>query len=319
LNLRLILIAAGCAVAALLCTPWLGPEALNTQALWRGDADEWNIFLGLRVSRTVLAFLAGGSLAAAGAVFQALLRNSLATPYTLGVSSGAALGAVLAICFHLPWVSLFALMGGLIVLLLVLRLAGRSASLSAHGLVLAGVGVTSVCAALVTILHTYAGFSQSFSITLWLIGGIEVISYRTLALFAAAVVPVWVLLAWHSPAWNLLSFGETWAEARGLPVRKFSLFGYLAGSWLAALTVSLTGPIGFIGLLIPHFVREAGGPDHRSLLPAATLIGGAFLAVCDGLGRTVLAPSDVPAGVITAIIGGPGLVWILAREQRSGN
>lgn len=317
MNVRLILIATGCALAALLFTPWLGPEPLNLEALWRGDADEWHIFIGLRVTRTVLALLAGGSLSAAGTVFQALLRNSLATPYTLGVSSGAALGGVLAICFHLPWVSVFALTGGLSVLLLVLRLAGRAAPLSAHALILAGVSVTSVCSALITILHTYAGFSQSFSITLWLIGGIEAINYRTLALFAIAVVPVWVLLAWHAPAWNLLSFGETWAEARGLPVRKFSLMGYLAGSWLAALTVSLTGPIGFVGLLIPHFVREAGGPDHRSLIPAATLIGAAFLAVCDALGRTILAPSDIPAGVLTAILGGPGLVWILTREQRS--
>ncbi|MEQ1945996.1 MAG: iron ABC transporter permease [Bryobacteraceae bacterium] len=319
MNLRLILIAVACALAALLLTPWLGPESLNTQALWRGDADEWNLFLELRVSRTMLAFLAGGSLAAAGTVFQALLRNSLATPYTLGISSGAALGAVLAICFRLPWVSLSALAGGLVVLLLVLRLAGRGAPLSAHALILAGVSLTSVCSALITVLHSYAGFSQSFSISSWLIGGIEAVNHQTLALFAAAVVPVWVLLVWHAPAWNLLSFGETWAEARGLPVRKFSLIGYLAGSWLAALTVSLTGPIGFIGLLIPHFVREAGGPDHRSLIPAAILFGAAFLAVCDGLGRTILAPSDVPAGVITAILGGLGLVWILSREQGSAN
>ena len=319
MNLRLILFAIACACAALLLTPWFGPEALNTQALWRGDSDEWNLFLELRVSRTVLAFLAGGSLAAAGTVFQALLRNSLATPYTLGVSSGAALGAVLAICFRLPWVSLSALAGGLLVLLLVLRLTGRGVPLSAHALILAGVSVTSVCSALITILHSYAGFSQSFSIASWLIGAIEAVDHQTLALFAAAVIPVWVLLIWHAPAWNLLSFGETWAEARGLPVRKFSLIGYLAGSWLAALTVAITGPIGFIGLLVPHFVREAGGPDHRILVPASILFGAAFLAACDALGRTILSPADVPAGVITAILGGPGLVWILAREQRSAN
>ncbi len=316
MNLRTIGLAIVCALLALLLSPWLGPEPLNTQALLHCDPAEWNIFLELRVSRTILALLAGGSLAAAGTVFQALLRNSLATPYTLGVSSGAALGAVLAICFRIPAISLCALAGGLAVLLLVLRLAGRGAPFSAHALILAGVSVTSVCGALITVLHSYAGFSQSFSITSWLIGGIDALSFTTLAWFTVAVVPVWVLLAWYAPAWNLLSFGDTWAEARGLPVKKFSVLGYLAGSWLAALTVSFTGPIGFIGLLVPHFVREAGGPDHRTLIPSATLFGAAFLAVCDALGRTVMSPSDIPAGVITAIIGGPGLVWILSREQK---
>ena len=312
---RTMVWALACALLALVGAPWIGPEGLQARALLKGDPAEWNIFLELRVSRTLLALLAGGSLAAAGTVFQALLRNSLATPYTLGVSSGAALGAVIAICLRLPGVSAYALAGGIAVLLLVLRLAGRGAPFSAHALILAGVSVTSVCGALITILHSYAGFSQSFSITSWLIGGIDAVSFATLAWFAAAVVPVWVLLAWHAPAWNLLSFGDTWAEARGLPVKKFSVLGYLAGSWLAALTVSLTGPIGFIGLLVPHFVREAAGPDHRMLIPAATLFGAAFLAACDALGRTILSPSDIPAGVITAIVGGPGLVWILSREQ----
>ncbi len=311
----MILIAAACAVASLLLTPWLGPEPLQLDALWNGDPQEWRLFLGLRVTRTMLAFLAGGSLAAAGTVFQALLRNSLAEPYTLGVSSGASVGAVLAITLRIPWISAFALIGSLLVLLLVLRLAGRGARISAHALILAGVSITSVCSALITILHSFAGLSQSFSITTWLIGGIEGIPATTLGFYALAVVPVWVLLAWKAPAWNLLSFGETWAEARGLPVKQYALLGYLAGSWLAAITVSLTGPIGFIGLLIPHFARESGGPDHRSLIPSAILFGAAFLAVCDALGRTILSPADIPAGVLTAMIGGPGLVWILSRER----
>lgn len=318
MSLRTILLACSMAIGSLLLTPLLGPEPLDIQALLRGDAIEWRLFLSLRVSRTLLALLAGGSLALAGVIFQALLRNSLATPYTLGVSSGAALGAVLAICFRLPAISICALAGALVVLLLVLRLAGRGTPFSAHALILAGVSVTSVCGAFITILHTYAGFSQSFSITSWLIGSVESVSFPTLSWYAVAVVPVWVLLAWHANAWNLLSFGETWALARGLPVKSFSILGYLAGSWLAALTVSFTGPIGFIGLLVPHFVREAGGPDHRTLIPAATLFGAAFLAVCDAIGRSVLPPSDIPAGVITALIGGPGLVWILSREPKGG-
>jgi iron complex transport system permease protein len=313
---RKILISIAAALAILAVAPWFGPEPLPFEALRRGDPDEWNIFFTLRLSRTLLAFLAGGSLAIAGALFQSLLRNSLATPYTLGVSSGAALGAVIAICFRLPWVSVSALVGAFVTLLLVLGLAARRVFFSAQTLVLAGVSITSVCSALITILHSYAGFSQSFSITTWLIGGVEGVDRETLGLFALAVIPIWTVAVWHAPAWNLLSLGDVWAEARGLPVRRFSMIGYLGGSWLAGITVAITGPIGFIGLLAPHFVRTWTGADHRTMLPVTALFGASFLAVCDTLGRTVLAPADVPAGVITAIFGGPGLIWILLREQK---
>ena len=249
-------------------------------------------------------------------MFQALLRNSLATPYTLGVSSGAALGAVLAITFRLPWVWLAALGGGILVLFLVLRLSRAGGTLPAHALILAGVSVSSVCGALITVMHSYAGFSQAFSITSWLVGGVEALPYSTLGLFAAAVLPAWAAIIYSAPAWNLIAFGEAWAEARGLAVERATLLGYLSGSWLAALTVSLTGPIGFVGLLVPHLIRGFSGPDHRTLLPASALFGAAFLGICDALGRSLFAPSDVPAGVITAVIGGPGLIWILHREHK---
>jgi iron complex transport system permease protein len=315
MNARPILWSAVAAFATLCVMPWFGAAPLDTQALWRGDAAEWNLFLTLRVARTLMAMLAGASLAAAGTLFQALLRNSLATPYTLGVSSGAALGAVIAICFRLPAITLMALLGALLVLGVVLGMA-RGRTLSAHSLILAGVSVTSVCSALITILHSFAGFTQSFAITTWLIGGIEAVDANVLWTCALATVPVWIALIWHAPAWNLLAFGDTWAEARGLPVRRFTLLGYIAGSWLAAITVSFTGPIGFVGLLVPHFVRAAVGADHRVLFPSVILCGAAFLAICDAVGRSILAPADVPVGVVTALLGGPGLLWILRREQR---
>jgi iron complex transport system permease protein len=306
------------AIAAILLTPWIGPEPLNLGALWAGDATERRIFFGLRVSRTLIAFLAGGSLAIAGAILQALLRNSLATPYTLGVSSGAALGAVLAISYSIPAVPLAALAGGLGVLMLVLRLAVRGRPFSSHALILAGVSVTSVCSALITILHSYAGFSKSFTITSWLIGGVEPAGFDSVMMLAAAVVPVWAVLIYWAPAWNLLAFGETWAEARGLRVRRMLATGYFASSWLAAITVSYTGPIGFVGLLAPHVVRETAGADYRTLVPASALFGAAFLTACDALGRSLFSPAEVPAGVITAMVGGPGLVWILYKEHGSG-
>lgn len=315
MNRRIIAYSALTALAVLCIAPFFGPAQGDWHALFAGDSAELRIFFELRVSRTLLAMLAGGSLAVAGAVFQALLRNSLATPYTLGVSSGAALGAVLAITLRVPFVWLNALGGGLLVLFLVLRLSKNARSLPAHALILAGVSVTSVCSALITVLHTYAGFSQAFSITSWLIGGIDAIPYASLTMLAAAVVPVWGYITYSAPAWNLIAFGEAWAEARGLPVRRTMTIGYIAGSWLAALTVAFTGPIGFVGLLVPHVVRGLAGPDHRTLIPATVFFGAAFLGICDALGRSIFAPSDVPAGVITAALGGPGLIWILRREK----
>ena len=318
MNRRFVAIAFAISLAAALLAPQFGAEPLRYDALLAGDQAEWNILVQFRISRTILAWLAGGSLALAGAIFQALLRNSLATPYTLGVSSGAALGAVIAICFRFPFVWFAALVGAVLTLTTVLGLASRKRVLTPHALILAGVSVASICSALITVLFSFAGFSQSFSVISWLIGGVEAMSFRVLLLFALAVIPVWGLLIWQAPAWNLLAFGDVWAGTRGVPVRKLTLWGYLAGSWLAALTVSLTGPIGFIGLLIPHVIREISGTDHRTLLPASVAGGAAFLTCCDAVGRTVLSPADVPAGVVTALLGGPGLIWILHREESQG-
>ncbi len=318
MNRRVVWLAILAAVLAVAVAPLFGPEPLRYDALRAGDEAEWNILLQFRVSRTLLAAMAGASLALAGAVFQALLRNSLATPYTMGVSSGAALGAVVAISWDLPFLWLAAVGGAIATLAAVLGLASRERTLTPHALILAGVSVASICSALITVLHSFAGFSKSFSIVAWLIGGVEAVSFESLGYYAAAVIPVWVLLVKQAPAWNLLAFGDVWAATRGVPVRRLTLMGYLAGSWLAAMTVSFTGPIGFIGLLIPHLVRETSGADHRTLLPASLAAGAAFLTVCDAFGRTVLAPSDLPAGVVTALLGGPGLIWILHREQSQG-
>jgi iron complex transport system permease protein len=298
-------------------TPWIGPGSIHPAALFHDPLDR-QIFIQYRVSRTLLAMAAGGALSLAGCLFQAMLRNSLATPYTLGVSSGAALGAVVFICLGIPAIFLGAILGAAAVLAIVLSFALRQAQLSAHALILAGVSVNSVCAALIMLLHSFAGFTQSFSITSWLIGGVDTIPYSRLVAFAAFSIPVSLYVIGQAPAWNLLSIGEQWAAARGVSVRRLMLTGYIAGSLLAAVTVSLTGPIGFVGLLVPHLVRQFTGADHRVLLPCSFLLGACFLAVCDAFGRSVLAPADLPVGVITALLGGPGLIWMLRSQHARG-
>jgi iron complex transport system permease protein len=315
---RFVILSGALLAAVFVTTPWIGPGELSPSKVFAGDDLERRIFVEFRLSRTLLAMLAGGSLSLAGCLFQAMLRNSLATPYTLGVSGGAALGAVLLIILRVPHVWIGATVGSLGALLLVLGFASAQRSLSAHALILAGVAIHSVCSALIMLIHNFAGFTQAFSTIVWLTGAVDGVGLERLVYLAAVVLPIAALIVWKAPAWNLLAVGEQWAAARGAGVRRLMLGGYLAGSLLTAATVSLTGPIGFVGLLVPHIVRLIVGPDHRLLMPCSLLCGAAFLSVCDAVGRTVLAPADLPVGVITALIGGPGLVWMLrSRSVRS--
>jgi iron complex transport system permease protein len=313
--MRALILAIAAAAITLLATPFVGAGGVNLSGVISGDPLERRILIDFRLSRTLLAMLAGGSLSLAGCLFQAMLRNSLATPYTLGVSGGAALGAVIMIVLGLPFVWMGAFAGALAVLGIVAGFAVRQARLSIHALVLAGIAVNSVCSALIMLVHSFAGFTQSFSITTWLIGGVDAVLYSRLAWYAAAVIPIWIAIVWQAPAWNLLAVSDQWAAARGTDVGRLLRAGYFGGSLLAAATVSLTGPIGFVGLLVPHIVRGVAGADHRWLMPCSVLFGASFLAICDAIARTVLAPAELPVGVITALLGGPGLISLLRKQH----
>ena len=232
------------------------------------------------------------------------------------MSTGAALGAVAAIFFDLAWVWTGSVTGSLLALALIgsIFLGGRR--ITTTGLILAGVSVNSVCGAAIILLHSSAGFSKSFAVTTWLIGALDAFTPAALAIYTAVSLPICGWVIWKAPDWDLLSMGEAWAAGRGVPVRTLMWQGCLAGSLRTAATVSLTGPIGFVGLMVPHIVRRYSGASHRRLLPASFLVGGAFLILCDAVARTVLRPAEIPVGVITAILGGPGLIWIL-RSTRS--
>ncbi len=176
--MRWLIIAIASVILTLTVTPWIGPGALHPAKVLAGDPLDSQIFIQFRLSRTLLAMTAGGCLSLAGCLFQAMLRNSLATPYTLGVSSGAALGAVVFICAEISAIWLGAILGAALVLVIVLAFATQRAQLSAHALILAGVSISSVCSAFIMVLHGFAGFTQSFSITSWLIGGVDAIPFR---------------------------------------------------------------------------------------------------------------------------------------------
>jgi iron complex transport system permease protein len=297
--------------------PLVGGAHVDLGRVLAGGSPDFEIFFYARLPRTLLALLGGAALAATGVLFQCMLRDPLAEPYTLGVSSGASLGAVLAISLGIRAVGLASLAGAALALMVVVAMSLQGRRLSSFTLLLTGVTMNSMAFAVILFLHSLATFSQSFAISRWLMGGIDAVEYSTLAWLAGVVVAVFGAVVWFAPRWNLLAVGEDWAETRGVSSRAMILGGYVAGSILTGLVTSLTGPIGFVGLIVPHALRLRLGADHRVLLPCAFLSGGAFLCACDTLARTALAPTEIPVGVLTALCGGPFFLWLLRSRRRS--
>ncbi len=314
-----------CAVLVIVTAsaPLIGSTHIDYRRAWDGLSPDHEILFLVRLPRVLLALIAGGTLAVTGVLFQAILREPLAEPFTLGISSGSSLGAVLAICFGwrsflgIPATWFASFMGAACTLILVLAIAFERRRVSSFTLLLAGVSINSIAMATILFLHNVATFSQSFAITRWLMGGVDAIEFHVLAGLAALILPVIVVLLTRARDWNLLAVGEEWAASRGVNATTTLVAGYVAGSLMTGSVTAFTGPIGFIGLIVPHGLRIVFGADHRVLLPCSFLLGGSFLIICDTLARTILAPTEVPVGVITAMLGGPFFIWLLRSKRRS--
>ncbi|HET7463347.1 MAG TPA: iron ABC transporter permease [Longimicrobium sp.] len=318
---RLLLLAAILA-AALLAAVRLGAVPLSLRQVMdgvRGGGDPTTVAIvrRLRLPRAVLAAMVGGSLAASGATFQALLRNPLAEPYILGLSGGAAVGAVFAIALlgvGAPGgiVAVCALAGAVLAILLVFRIAavvGRA--LDTRILLLAGVVVGAFFNACILLALTFADADAFRSAIFWMMGSFSGATWKSIGLLGAAMVPgVALLLALARPL-NLLSVGEETAAYLGTRVERTKLLAYGTASLLTAAAVAVSGVIGFVGLVIPHVVRMLWGADHRFLLPASVLAGAAFVVLADTLARTAAAPTELPVGVVTAFVGVPFFVYLL--------
>jgi iron complex transport system permease protein len=285
--------------------------------LWHRQAAASAIVRDLRAPRVILAFLVGGSLGVCGAALQAMIRNPLAEPYLLGLSSGAGLGAVIAIASRAggAWaVPLAAFAGAICAVALVYRLSlvsGRR--LDPHVLLLSGVVVGAFAGALMSaimVLSDAPGVRNAF---LWLLGGFGAASWQALAVFSAyAVVPLGLLL-FHARSLDLIALGDEPAHHLGAEVDRVRRLVYLCTALLTAASVATCGIIGFVGLVVPHAVRTMFRPLHRSLLPLVFLLGGCFLVLADVASRTVVRPLELPVGVITALIGVPLFAVLLRR------
>ncbi len=317
---------AACVVVMLavaVIAPLIGSARIDFGKALAGQSPDAEIFFRARLPRVLLALLVGGALAVTGVLFQALVRDALADPYVLGVAAGASLGAVLAICFGwrdaggISGIWLAASAGAAAALLLVIGIATQGRRMSSFTLLLAGVTINSICGAVILFLHNIVEFSQSFVVLRWLMGGIEPVAYSVAAWLGALALIVTGYVLLHARQWNLLSVGEDWAAARGVPTQRMMVAGFVAGSLLTGTVTAITGPIGFVGLIVPHALRIKWGADHRFLIPASFFVGASFLAVCDTVARTALAPAEIPVGVITAMLGGPFFIWLLRSKRRS--
>lgn len=316
------LLVAACLLAPLAGSTHISLARVFDRSIPYADNIDAQIFFVARLPRVLAAALVGSALALAGVVFQALLRNPLASPDTLGVSAGASLGAMLAITFDsgvtllglsaVPLASFAGSVGALLVVygLSVVRRRGTSTMV----LLLGGVTLTALLSAVMGFVQFMADFTQTFRNVRWMMGSLDVAAYARLV---AALVPMalaWAGIATLPRVLDLISVGAESAATRGVDVARTERVALVSASLATGAAVSLAGPVAFIGIVVPHLVRLLVGADHRLVLPGSALFGATLLIACDVVARTAFAPLELPVGIVTAMIGGPVFLWLLFRR-----
>jgi iron complex transport system permease protein len=273
----------------------------------------------IRFPRVLLATLVGAALSLGGLVFQALLRNPLAEPYILGISGGSAIGAIIGILIgfsRFPGVSLMAFAGSIAILLLILVMSSGQTILKKDALLLSGVMVNAFCAAVIMFLVSMTQDSRLHNIIFWLMGDLSMVDMGHVGILAAILCPCFILIFWFSNSMNLLLMGKEMAQTLGVNIKSVTVILLVTTSFMVSATVSYCGLVGFVGLVVPHLLRLVFGPDHRVLVPACVLGGGAYLVSCDILARVLPKQGEMPAGVITAMIGAPLFIFLLKKTRR---
>jgi iron complex transport system permease protein len=320
------LLLAG-SVAVLVCAPFIGPRLIDVSAVFAPQPDDpaAMIFWDIRLPRVCLAWAAGAGLAVAGLVFQAMFRNVLATPFTLGVSSGASLGAAVGVRMGLTTtvlgfsgVSVGAMLGAQLAIFVVYGLARLKRDCSTGAMLLAGVAVNFFFSSAILLIQYTSDFHDTFRILRWLMGGLQMVGFGAALQVSCVVAAAVVLVAALVGELNLLTIGEDLAASRGVAVNRVKTIFFFTVSIMIGVIVSICGPIGFVGLMCPHICRLIVGPEHRRLLPATVLFGGAFLVACDTVARTVFSPTELPVGIFTAFLGGPFFLWLLIAPPKGG-
>ena len=316
-------------VAVCLTAPLIGSTTIHLSRVFDrtvpfADNVDAQVFFVARLPRVLASALVGSAFAIAGVVFQAFLRNPLASPDTLGVSSGATLGAVVVITFHLDTavlgvsavpVATFAGAAGALGIVYAMSIARRRGT-SSTVLLLAGVALSAFLGALNRFIQVIGDYTDTFRSIRWMMGSMDVGSYTDIVVALVPIAAACVAIGTLPRELDLVSIGAEAAESRGVDVRRAERVALVSASLLTGSAVSLGGPIPFVGIIVPHIVRLIVGADHRLVLPAAALFGGAFLVICDVIARTAFGAAGMPVGAITAFLGGPFFLWLLFRRMR---
>jgi iron complex transport system permease protein len=322
-KLSILFVLAG---VTLCIVPWIGPMRIMPADVF-GDAvtPGRQVFWQLRIPQMLAACIAGAALAVGGMTFQGMFRNPLVTPFTLGVSSGAAFGA--AVYMKLGWsiqvlgfsgLTVAAFLGALLAVAAVYGLSCTTYRLSAPTMLLAGVAMSFFFASLIMLIQYLSDAPEISRLVYWLMGGVEIVGteaiWEMLPLVLIGGVAVW----WRRDELNLLSTSETLAAARGVDVDSSKRILFIGASLMVGSVVAICGPIGFVGMMVPHICRLLLGPNHRVLFWGSIIFGAAFLAVCDMTARILIAPARLPVGILTALLGGPFFIWLLMRDRGKG-
>ncbi|MEQ9619972.1 MAG: iron ABC transporter permease [Deltaproteobacteria bacterium] len=288
-----------------------------------GDELVSTIFFKIRVPRVLMASVAGGTLAITGAALQALFRNPLASPFTLGISGGASLGALIAIRLGLAagvlgfsMVSIMAFLFSLLTMIFVYSISKVGGVIATGRLLLAGVVMNFLYSAFVLFIQFFSSFTESLQTMRWIMGSLDIVGFDDVWKTLIFVVPGVIILLSITKDMNLFGLGDDVASSLGVNVKRMEKLIYFATSLAASAVISVTGPIGFVGLIIPHILRMILGVDNRIILPCSFLLGASFLTAADTVSRTLISPVEIPVGIITASVGGLFFLWLLIRTKK---
>lgn len=302
----------------------IGSQPLSLSRIWHvTNSLDRLIWLDIRLPRVLFAWAVGGGLALAGAVYQVVLRNDLASPYTLGIASGGALGAVIAIKSGLvlnvvffSTTALFSIAGSLTAIGLIMFIARYWQQAPVYSMILLGVALSFFFSAVNMLLHYLADFTETFKMMRWVMGALDVAGWSYPLTATALTLTGALFFLRRYRHFNVLVTGEELAKSKGVDVTRLQKQALTVGAVMTGFFVAMAGPVGFVGLLTPHIIRMIFGGNHRYVFGGSVLFGGLFLAVCDTLARTIIAPAELPVGVVTAFIGGPFFVYLLIRRSR---